>query len=322
MVPPPMSCAATPPPMQMTTLCMLPSHILTARQNMLNTGFYLGDEGILDNVHWVCDGRANRLAVKVATVSNPMKPDISDVASASYPSLPPEESIELAPLCAIARISTHDFWLTADASYLPDSKVWRELVNVKLSYTLEVPDLQPIRDNFQKPLGTEEEETAIGAEQSIKEDGSDGATSSDVAKGKTVLCHFVYSGYSYTTDAAAFSLENWPLTDEDARDELLSLSEIHCIVPIPAYNLQGKLIKPDAYRCTLEEALVEIYFNMSHWSITGKKSEVGNDVFTADIQMIRVISLPHSTVGGALRKCKISFYIDPAASPNKKHHTS
>jgi hypothetical protein len=99
-------------------------------------------------------------------------------------------------------------------------------------------------------------------------------------------------------DAAAFSIDNWPLTasDEDARDELqviIALKETHRILPVPAYNLQGKLIKPNAYRRPLEEALVEVHFNLVHWSkVPGKKGSIGNDVFVADIQMMRVISPP------------------------------
>jgi hypothetical protein len=127
--------------------------------------------------------------------------------------------------------------------------------------------------------------------------------------------------HTTTTDAAAFSMDNWPLYDDNARDELIALKETHHIVLIPAYNLQGKLIKPDAYRCSLKGALVELYFNLSHWSMAAKKGtgSQGNDVFAADIQMIHVISPPRSTVGGTPRKRKISLYVDPAASPNKKH---
>jgi hypothetical protein len=125
-------------------------------------------------------------------------------------------------------------------------------------------------------------------------------------------------------DAAAFSIDNWPLTDEDARDELIALKETHRIVPVPAYNLQGKLIKPNAYRRSLEEALVEVHFNLMHWSIPGKKGSIGNDVFVADIQMMRVISPPRFT-GAAytpLRKRKISLFVDPAASPSPKRRVS
>ena len=96
----------------------------------------------------------------------------------------------------------------------------------------------------------------------------------------------------YTLDASDFTMEKWPLTYEDTRAELDKLRETHRIVPIPAYDLQGKLIKPDAYRHSLQNALVELHFNLSHWFITAKGGNPGSDVFAADINMIRVIAPP------------------------------
>jgi hypothetical protein len=39
-----------------------------------------------------------------------------------------------------------------------------------------------------------------------------------------------------------------PFTSEETQAELNGLIAMHHIMPILAYNLQGKLIKPDAYR--------------------------------------------------------------------------
>ena len=48
---------------------------------------------------------------------------------------------------------------------------------------------------------------------------------------------------------------------EDTRSELHELSATHCIISIPAYNIKGDLIKPEAYRQTLEDATIEICHN-------------------------------------------------------------
>lgn len=85
-------------------------------------------------------------------------------------------------------------------------------------------------------------------------------------------------------------------------------------MPIPAYDLEGKLIKPDAYTCSLKNTLVELHFNLSHWAIAGKGGNPGSDVFTADIHMIRVIAPPQPTVACA-RKRKVSLFIDPSSAP-------
>ena len=113
-------------------------------------------------------------------------------------------------------------------------------------------------------------------------------------------------------------MENWPLTDKSTQDELEDLRATHHIVPVPAYNIQGNLVKPAAYRHTLENALVELHFMLSHWAIAGKKGQPESDVFIADVHLIQLIAPPHSSVAGTLRKHKISLYIDPSFPVVKK----
>ena len=117
---------------------------------------------------------------------------------------------------------------------------------------------------------------------------------------------YISNDYFYTPSPP----ENWPLTDKSARDELEELRSTHCVVLIPAYNIQGNLIKPAAYRRCLENALVELHFNLTHWSIAGKKGLPGNDVFTADIPLIRVIAPPCSSAVVTPKRRQISLFID------------
>ena len=110
------------PTLMQPSLCTLPSQLVGMRKNLINTGFYLGDKSILNNVRWVRDGRANCLVVvaAAATAAKNGDPDSEsrmDSASQKYPSPPPDDSedIELAPLSAIVQICDQDFWLTSDA---------------------------------------------------------------------------------------------------------------------------------------------------------------------------------------------------------------
>lgn len=139
----------TNPKVPQPTLCTLPSRLIAARKNLIKTGLYLGEGSIHDNVHWVRQGRADRLAVKPLAAT----PTCSDSGKSSddsskYPSPPPDEPPELASLCAIAHISNQDFWLTSDAGYRGPSSVWGDLARVKPSCTLEEPDMQPVRGDF------------------------------------------------------------------------------------------------------------------------------------------------------------------------------
>ncbi|KIM59159.1 hypothetical protein SCLCIDRAFT_1217936, partial [Scleroderma citrinum Foug A] len=56
-------------------------------------------------------------------------------------------------------------------------------------------------------------------------------------------------------------------THEETHTELQELSATHCVIPVPAYDVKGNLIKPDTYRHSLEDAIVELHFNLTHWSI-------------------------------------------------------
>ena len=127
--------------MQMMMQCTLPVRLLTVHKNLLETGFYLSDNAVLDNVHWVRDGHADHLVANVVDI---------DSTTDSYPSPPPDSvtEIDLAPLCAIMRICTHDFWLMSEVNYCPGFHAWQELVNVNPSCTVEEPDPQPVHSDF------------------------------------------------------------------------------------------------------------------------------------------------------------------------------
>jgi len=115
-----------------------------------------------------------------------------------------------------------------------------------------------------------------------------------------------------------FSIENWPAFSDAARGGLDSIRQIHCVIPVPAYDLEGKLIDPCYYHRHLEGALAEVHFNLSHWSIA-KQGVLGKDVYTADIVLIRVIAPPRATATPRTPlKRKVSAFIHPDSSPMKR----
>ena len=116
----------------------------------------------------------------------------------------------------------------------------------------------------------------------------------------------------------AFSIEKWPVADDATREELMELQETHQIVPVPAYGTDKQLILPAAYRSSLENALVAVCFNLSHWSIQGKKGGAGNDVFTADILYLHVIVPPPPSASGNGKKRKVGLHFDSARAACKR----
>ena len=133
------------------TLCTLPSQLVAMWKNLVDSGFYLGDKSVMDNVHWVRDGCADCLAVKLATTTDG---DGADADGAQkYPFPQPEDGFDLAPLCAIVQICSQDFWLASDAGYCKPSQVWWDLASIKPSCTVEEPNMQPMRGDFKNVIG-------------------------------------------------------------------------------------------------------------------------------------------------------------------------
>ena len=105
-----------------------------------------------------------------------------------------------------------------------------------------------------------------------------------------------------------FILEQWPAHYDKARKAILKLetTEMHKLHPIPAYNIQGNLIRPLHYRVELEGALVRMDFSMNYWRVKN------SNFYAADIQTIRVLEEPRSLPS----KRKILYPSDPG--PSKK----
>jgi hypothetical protein len=119
-----------------------------------------------------------------------------------------------------------------------------------------------------------------------------------------------------------FKIENWPAQSEAAQTELQAMVDSHQINPIPAYDMHGHLIHPMFYRNRLLGAVVELHFELTHWSMKGKNDEPGCDTYTADVVAIRVLVPPKPTLVTP-RKRKVYHRMDPLESPSpaKKRRT-
>ncbi|KAI6002525.1 hypothetical protein EDC04DRAFT_2611840 [Pisolithus marmoratus] len=126
------------------TLATLPTWLIAARRNMINTGFYLSDDSFCDKVAWAQEGHATHLSIKPETLD---ADNTSDGDSLKYP-LPPPEGVNVAPICAVIKISDDDFWLTADAGYHGPLQIWKDFSDVKASCVTEQPDMAPFKDDY------------------------------------------------------------------------------------------------------------------------------------------------------------------------------
>ena len=80
-----------------------------------------------------------------------------------------------------------------------------------------------------------------------------------------------------------FRLENWPCLHDAGRDAIQEMIESHRAIPIPAYDVNSKLIIPAQYPRTLKDALVIVRFSLKHWAI---------DSVDTYVQQTRLIQVP------------------------------
>ena len=93
---------------------------------------------------------------------------------------------------------------------------------------------------------------------------------------------------------------------------------MHRVVPVPAYDVEGDLIRPEAHQHSLDGAIVELHFNLTHWAIAGRKGSLPSDQFIAEIEVIRVLVPPHASNSSMTKKRVVQRHLDPNAPVNKK----
>lgn len=298
------------------------SRLSLARDRLLHHGFYLGDSSIIDKLHWVQDGRGHALTSISIPDSNA---DVDVLITVPPVELPSDNSLTTSPdhatLTAIVRVDRNDFWLTSDGGYQGPTAVCKELLQVKPSCALTDPATMPVSADFAVVLET----LHLITEKCVTPGYSAGASffSTDGDGGpRFKLRHKLFEcidggddgvGESVEDKGAGIKMEDWPLTKEKNRAELLALSSTHRILPLPAYDLAGNLIRPAAYRRCLQGAIVEVHFTLSHWGIAKAK----RDVYGGEIQLMRVL-VPPSTPSFPSKKRKLPQHIDSDDMPAAK----
>ncbi|KAI0054548.1 hypothetical protein BV25DRAFT_648934 [Artomyces pyxidatus] len=297
------------------------------RQRLIDTGLYLGNGFVRDGVMWARDGKANRLILKPA----PGEP----VDEAGMPI----GEFTLAPLSMVAVISSSDYYLTSDGGYRGPSIYCGSFAEIKPSCALQklyAPADVRFDEDYAEALKTLEWLQGAAATQGLAKRGLFMPSDDGRIKVRHVLFEPISSDDSSEDDAdanvpsslqvsrdplgAEFTIAKWPTNSEVVRGELKEMKDTYDVIPIPAYDMYGDLISPKLYRIRLEGALVEVHFNLTHWSIGGRRGSAtpAADTYTADLVSMRVI-VPPKPRPVTPRKRKVSS-MDPmaAASPTKK----
>lgn len=287
------------------------SPLTRSRDQLLESGFYLADDNVINNVRWVQQGRSHYLA----TV-----PDSSTSTSAA-------SQHELAELSAIVVIDSKNYWLTSDAGYQRGACMWQHLYDVKLSCTVSAPPTNPHKSDFvtvMKNLRILMQKIATPGFEKGKGFLFHDNGSPTPMRFKIRHClferltednaHEDVLDLSQLHNGTDFLPENMKLTHEQTREELFLLQRTHRLQPLQARGQDGKILSPATYQESLENAIVELHFNLWHWPIGPRNGSTGNDSYTAEIVHIRVLEAPPPAVSNSPRKRKIPAYVDPEES--------
>ncbi|KAI5989036.1 hypothetical protein EDD15DRAFT_2286047 [Pisolithus albus] len=289
------------------------SALLRCKNQLSTSGYYLADDDVINNVRWIKQGHCDFLAVN----------DSNN-----------DTQREMAVLSAIVHISSNDYWLTSDGGYRKGSSITSRLCDVKPSCTVSEPSMPPVNDfaNVIKNLRAIVMKCATPGYKQGK--GFFFYDNSTTNPSRFKVRHKLFERLEHENaektvfessnapECYDFLPQNWYLTHEETREELYLLERTHKLRLLPAYDVNGHLIPPAAYQRSLENAVVELHFNLCHWPIASKAGAAAFDSYTADIVFIRVLVPPPPPINNDFQqKRKISFFVDPDAAvapPRKK----
>lgn len=255
-----------------------------------------------DPVNWMCQDRANILAVAGAV---------------------PSPSTEPAALTILGQISFEDFWADATAGYRGPTRftgakasvkltspsnprfqlVWKTAIkNIdKVSAVIAVPGQN--HNGFAAKMNYKFSHRPFSVRSSlclfpcscshrvcgqVKEKYD--ADESDMGMFLSILLMLVLIHYYFDLVEDTFKLENIPATSPTAAAELKAIKNTHIYNPLPAYHIDGTIILPKNYRAKLQGATVIMTFGLKHYFIGPRSEKVGgSNTYVADIIKIRVV---------------------------------
>ncbi|KAJ8073340.1 hypothetical protein PM082_011612 [Marasmius tenuissimus] len=227
---------------------------------------------------------------------------------------------DAATLRVIGRVSDQDCRVTADGYWKEDSR--KPIEAVELSFSIENPSLViPFNEKYAPSLQNFKVLMDKISTTGYKKNG--GVVEVPTGMDRMRFKHSIFQRKNDDDTeeeeddlglGIEFTIDGWPTSTTDAASALarLKTAGTHDLCYLPAYNSQGDIIPPDAYRKALENAIVQIDFTLEHWKIAKDHA----DAYKASVVKVSVLEPPRSVVVRSPKKRK------PAAkdpdSPSKK----
>ncbi|KAF8076842.1 hypothetical protein FPV67DRAFT_1445399 [Lyophyllum atratum] len=317
----------------------LHKRLTEARQNLLASGFYLGDpaftRAVQSKLVWAHIGREKSLVTKESMDAVEAAQKAAQAAEVDGTTPPPIPPLKMADLSIVVEITKEDFWMVACGMWKGPTQACRTLGDMKLSCTGAKPGHEVFAADYASAVSSIRGLMELCVTPGFK--NKKGVLVPQGINQKVKFRHVLFepvTGDDDDSDTASdtnnipkeHKIENWPAVYDAAKEALASMVDTHNVIPLPAYDMHGALLWPIHYRAYLEGALVQVHFNLTHWSIGAKDSNPAVDTYVADISNIRVLTPPVAKGPVTPRKRKVSAK-DPmtpdsqGSSPSKKNRT-
>ncbi|KAJ6508789.1 hypothetical protein C8R45DRAFT_454104 [Mycena sanguinolenta] len=294
------------------------------RLELIENDFYLGVPEIREEVVWRRMGANNRVITKESTLAAEKGSRDSDQAAKSGKVTADdteddkdasESPLTAATLTFVASIPRDGFWLYADSRWTGPRAHAEAFEDAKLNCRVVAPSrIEVFSNDFPEVLENvrwlmSQTETAGAPKVGIFAPNHPNSLK---------LRHGLFEKANGNTSPEDIErMENWPINSH-ASKAVETLKHTHRIVPLPAYDENGKLIDPRYYEEHLLGAVVLVVVNLNHWYIKDKKDNHARDTYTADIQRLRVLVPPPITTP---KQGRIIPQTDPG-SPSKKRRVA
>ncbi|KAJ7861800.1 hypothetical protein B0H14DRAFT_2575717 [Mycena olivaceomarginata] len=253
--------------------------------------YYLGVPEIREQAVWRTIGRENKLVTADSVLAADR--EAACITKIEETSLSSPSSLQ------------NDFWLMPDVNWRGKTPYTKTFEDVSLRCRLVAPKIPDFAaSDFSEALANLDwfmgaSATPGNTRQSIVEAGA--------IKLRHVLFEIQRSKLWKTGPAARKRLGR-------ARD---TIKRTHTVLPLKAFDMAGNLLPPTKYSEALKGAVVRVSVKLTHWKFRPQGDDpMGRDVYTADIDNIRVLVPPEQ------RTRKVIPRTDPGpSSPSKKART-
>ncbi|KAJ8516235.1 hypothetical protein ONZ45_g6446 [Pleurotus djamor] len=325
--------ANTPQPL-LTSLGFLPTppnssqfkDFLEMRRLLFRKGFYLGDPAVRDQLEWVRDGNAHRLAVYKESRTGPSATAI---------------------LSVIGEASPDGFYLDWDGNWKP-TRFCSDITDTRLSFIATPPAHSPYNDDWSTSMATI---NCLLGKPEVNPSSAPhrGFVVGDKVSEKLRFRHVLFQRINRTEeghrveradgelvidedkdgdsdaesewddDIDEWNLATWPAESSEAKAAMKELQVImtHRVVPLYGVDMRGNRIQPDGFRRHVQRAIVAVQFTLTHHLIKDAASGQKHNQFTADIHCIDVLRGPVAAVTTPKKRRNASLRT-PTPSPTKR----